>query len=300
MQRRLRILPLALCAGIVAVSAAAAPLIVASAQQQVQYTVTSHADIPGMGILKMFGAKGAGSTSTTTTISANRERIDDSSGTSEITQCDLKRVIHLDNNAKTYWSATFAEIQAYEQQAMQQAASRMQAQPQHTPSGTAPPPIQGSGSVTISTNVVNDPQTQTLFGMTAHHEILTITVSDNGTGQCPSGSMTMTNDEWYVPKVISFYCPLPKPPIPPMPRGGIPHGNPMSNPCFSRFQAEAKGKAESGPHFALKQTSTMDFGGYKITSHEDVTQYQVMPYNASFFDVPAGYSQVSPPQMGGH
>ena len=149
----------------------------------------------------------------------------------------------------------------------------------------------------VSVNTVKDPQTKTIFGMTAHHVITTFTGTSTGTGECPSGTMTMTSDEWYVPNVVRFSCPLPRPPMaamPSMPQGGSPRG---ANPCFGKFQIEASGKAASSDRFALKQSTTMDMG-FKFTTHEDVTQYQVMPYDPSAFNVPAGYAQVSPPSTG--
>jgi len=288
-----RSLVFGLCAGLLAVAAASSPRVVAGAQQQIQYTRTSHVDMPG--IFRLFG--GGKAESTTTTVSATRQRTDNSNGTSDIVQCDLKRLIHLDNNAKTYYSVTFAQAEAAMAAAMARASAAAASQ-QHGTTAT-PAPIQGSGAFTLSLTTVNDPQTQTMFGMTAHHVIETITGTASGTGQCPSGTMSMTNDEWYVSKVVSLSCPLPRPPVPVLPAmpGGA-HG-PGANPCFGQFQAQAQGKAASGNRFALKQTSTLDMGGgFKLTTHDDVTQYQVTPYDPSFFDVPAGYTQTSPPAMG--
>lgn len=290
MRGRLHPLPIALCSGLVAVLAAGFPLLVSSAQQQVQYTVSTHADLPR--IICMFG--GCKSESETITVSNSRQRTD-KGGTSEIIECDLKRFVHLDNNAKTYYVLTFDQERAAMEAAMNRARGMQQQQQQS--SGATPAPIHGSGGFTLSVNTVNDPQTQMMFGMTAHHVITTITGTSTGTGECPNGTMSLTSDEWYVPKAVSFSCPLPRPPLaalPPMPQGG---GGGRTNPCFGRFSIEATGKAHSGNTFALKTTTTMDMG-MKITTHEDVTQYQVMPYDPSAFNVPAGYTQVSPPPMG--
>jgi len=290
MQRRLRFLSIALAAGAAALIAAVMPLLVQSSPpQQVQYTKTTSVHLPG--IMSMFGGKPSNET---TTVSATRKRTD-SGSTSEIYQCDLKRVIHLDNNAKTYYVMTFDQMRA-EMAAMQ---AQMQAQMAQRGSQTAPPasmaPIQGSGGLTLSVNTVNDPNTQQIFGMTAHHVTETITGTTTGTGQCPSGTLSMTNDEWYVPNPITFSCPLPRPPTammpPKMPQGG---GRPQTNPCLSSFQVQASGKAHSEDRFALKQDTTIDIG-VKMTTHEEVTKYVVGPYDPSAFDIPAGYSQVQPP-----
>ena len=290
MQRRLRFLSVALAAGAAALIAAVIPLLVQSAPpQQIQYTKTTSVHMPG--IMSMFAGK---PTSETTTVSTTRKRTD-SGSTSEIFQCDLKRVIHLDNNAKTYYIMTFEQMKA----AMDAAAAQMRAQMAQHGYPTPPPaassaPIQGSGGLTISVNTVNDPNTQQIFGMTAHHVTETITGTATGTGQCPNGTMTMTSDEWYVPNPVTFSCPLPRPNIPVMAPPNMPQGGGARNPCFGSFQVQASGKAHSEDRFALKQDTTIDLG-FKMTTHEEVTKYVVGPYDPSAFDVPAGYSQVQPP-----
>jgi hypothetical protein len=293
MQRRLRPLPFALAAGVVAVIAAAVPLFASglAPNTQLVYTRTSKAVMPGVMSMFMHG----GGSSETTSISATRERTDDGS-TSQIVQCDLKRFIHLDNNAKTYYIMTFDQMKAAVQAEEAQAAAEMKAHGYATappaPSGS---PIQGSGGLTISVNTVNDPNTQQMFGMTAHHITETITGTATGTGQCPNGTLTMTNDEWYVPTPVTFSCPIsmPRPQMPVMAPPPGQHGG-GANPCFGSFQMQASGKAHTEDRFALKQDTTLDLG-VKITTHEEITKYQIGPYDASLFEPPAGYSQVPIP-----
>ncbi len=295
MQRRLRFLSFALCAGVVAIVAAAVPLIAATpAPTQLQYTRTSQAKMPGA--MSMFVHPKA--ESTTTTIGPSRERMDSPDNTSQIIQCDLKRIIHLDNNAKTYYAMTFAQIQAQMNAAAQQYQHQMNSttpNPHPAPAST----IQGSGGLTISVTTVNDPNTQQILGMTAHHVTETITGTANGNGQCPNGTLTMINDEWYIPNPVTFSCPMARPVMPAMPPPPAQHGGgPAANPCLGSFQMQASGKARTEDRFALRQDTTLDLG-VKITTHEEVTKYATQPYDPSFFDVPSGYTQVQPPQMGG-
>jgi hypothetical protein len=292
MQRRLRPLPFALFAGVVAVIAAATPFYASGAlapNTQLVYTKTTSAKLPGM--LSMLGGK---PTSETHAISAQRERTDNGN-TSQIMQCDLKRVVTMDNSAKTYYIMTFEQMKAAMQAAMAQAYAKAGMSPPPTQAPGPQPSIQGSGGITLSVNTVNDPNTQQMFGMTAHHVTETITGTANGTGQCPNGTMTMTNDEWYIPNDIKFSCPLPRPQMPAMPKmpGGGP-GGASRNPCLGTFNVQATGKAHTEDRFALKQDTTIDLG-VKITTHEEVTKYQVGPYDATLFEPPAGYTQVPPP-----
>jgi hypothetical protein len=294
MQRRLRPLPFALSAGIVAVIAAALPFYASGAlapNTQLVYTKTTKAVMPGAMSLFVHD-KGS---SETTSISSSRERTD-SGATSQIVQCDLKRFIRIDNNAKTYYIMTFDQMKAAVQAEEAQAAAEMKAHGYPTaPPAPSSSPIQGSGGLTISVNTVNDPNTQQMFGMTAHHITETITGTANGNGQCPNGTLTLTNDEWYVPTPVTFSCPIsmPRPQVPAMAPPPAGHGGP-GNPCLGSFQAQATGKARTEDRFALKQDTTIDLG-VKITTHEEVTKYQVGPYDASLFDAPAGYSQVPLP-----
>ena len=290
MQRRLRFLSIALTAGGAAVIVAAIPLLVQSyPPQQIQYTTVTRADLPG--IMKMFARNTT--TTETITVSPSRKRTD-SGDTSDIVQCDLKRVVHLDNKNKTYYAMTFAEIQAQMQQALQNMPKNYSPAP-----ATSMAPIKGSGSIALDLSTQEDPQTQTILGMTAHHVKSTITGKSTGTGDCPNFSASMSMDEWYVPNEVRFSCPIPTLAMMPHGPGGPPGGNPMGgNPCFGQFQVQAKGKSHTEDRFPLKLDSTMDFGGFKMTTHEEVTKYDKSPYNASFFDVPPGYSQVQPPSSG--
>jgi hypothetical protein len=305
MLRRLPLLPIALFAGIVTVIAAAFPLYASDAPTtQIKYTKTTSMDLPK--IAQMF-LHHAGSSSTTYTLANGNGRVDEGD-TSTITQCDLKRIIHLDNKARTYYVATFDEMM--NQQAAETRAAMAGGaghQPTPNPKATATPQIKGSGSVNVSVSEVPDDQTQTLFGMVAHHLVSTVTMTITGTGDCKSGSMQMVSDQWWVPNELPAACPLPiKPMVPP--QGGAPPGAPQgaSNPCVSNFSAIGTMRAHPQNRFILKETMTMAIGNPSqpngppssktgVTMHDDVTTYQKTPYDASLFQVPAGYTQVQPP-----
>lgn len=294
MQRRLRFLTFALTAGFIAVFAAALPMLATGAMApatQIQYVTSTRVDLPG--IVKMF-MHGAGSTSETKTVSSIRTR-DDNGDTSTIVACDLKRVIHLDNKAKTYYSLTFDEM-VQQMLAVQKAmASKVRGMQTPPPSGTMPP-IKGSGDITLSVSDQPDGQTKTILGMTAHHDVETLSVKGTGTGDCASFSGSMTTEQWYIPNELpTLACSLPMPPaLANMPRPGAPP-NPMAgNPCMSKFNVEAHAKSHAD-RFALQESVTMNLGGGHFTTHTDITSYTKMPYDPKFFDVPAGYTQIQPP-----
>jgi len=294
MQRRLRCLSLSLVAGVLAVIAAALPLVVQSSPpQQIQYVKVTRTDVPGM--MRMFVHNT--SSTATVTVSSSRQRTDSGDETSDIIQCDLKRIVHLDNKNKTYYAMTFEQMQAAMQQAMQNMPKAKSYAP---PPPASAAPIKGAGSITLSMNTREDPQTQTILGMTAHHVTTTIAGASTGSGDCPNFSASLQTDEWYIPNEVSFSCPVPMPPMMPRAPGGPAGGNPMAgNPCFGQFQVQANGKARTADRFPLKQDVTMDFGGFKFTTHEEVTKYAKSPYDPAYFDVPAGYTQIPPPGVQG-
>jgi hypothetical protein len=298
MPRRLNLLPFALCAGLAAVIAAAVPLFASvlptQTPTQIRYTKTTSIEMPKA--IQMF-MHHAGSTSTTTTIAGERARIDEGD-TSTITECDLQRVIHLDNKAKTYWTASFDDMMKQMQAMMKQAQSQ-QPMAHPSPQGT-PQQIKGTGDITFSVSEIPDDQTQTLFGMTAHHLINTVTMTAKGTGDCPNFSMTIKSDQWWVPNELPKACPLPvRPPGPPQGAGGPPQGGGQQNPCMSKFGMQAQLKAHPANRFVLKDTTTTSIGSSSGSAsfpvHEDVTAYATTPFDATVFDIPAGYTQVPPP-----
>src|SRR5580704_12507441 len=149
MQRRLRFLSFALFAGFGALVVAALPLFGATPPPtQLQYTVSSKVAMPGA--MSLFVHPKA--TSVTTTIGPTRKRVDDdSNNTSQILQCDTKRIIHVDNTAKTYWSMTFDQMKAAMAASEAQLAAQMKGRtPPPAQSGPAQPPIEGSGGLTLS------------------------------------------------------------------------------------------------------------------------------------------------------
>lgn len=298
MERRQRALPIFLIAGFVAVLATALPLFsssLASPPMQIRYTKVTSVKMPG--IMRMF-ARGAGAPTTETlTIGPTRVRTDNGD-TSQILQCDLKRIVHLDNKAKTYWVKTFDQMMTDMQNALKSAQQKMKtASPQPQATATT---LKGSGGMTIDVNDQPDSQTQTILGMTAHHIVETLTMKYAGTGDCKgTGELTFKTDQWYIPNEIQApACPI----VPRFtPAGGPPAGAGGPNmPCMANFRAQAGSHTHPADRFVLKEDLSMSMpGGAPLGgfgTHEEVTAYQKMAYDPALMDVPAGYAQVQAPQ----
>jgi hypothetical protein len=255
-----------------------------NAGEELQYVTTTSMNLPGF--LKMIMGHKGDQPATTTTISTSRTRRDDGRGTSQIVECDLRRIITIDNNAKTYSVVDFDD----EMKQVAAALARAQAQAK----AATPPPVttktNGTGHTTISFDEKPDDQTQVIAGLTAHHAVDTITISTQGTGDCPNFSQSMTEDVWFAPSPVKMSCPTKLAPPPAMPTGMGQSGSP----CAQNLMLQANSVKSAQPRLLLK--STMSLGGQKagmtFTTTTLVTSLKTQPYDPAFFDIPAGYTKV--------
>jgi hypothetical protein len=260
-------------AGIVAIVLAAnAPRALGSGDA-LQYVTNSTVQLPG--ILKMFGGGKNTSSTSTTTISAQRTRHDDGKGNTVIVQCDLKRVVNIDDNTKTYTVLNFDDMMNAMTAALKEAQSK---------TGSPAPKINGTGNMTFSFDEKPDDQTQTIAGMTAHHAIDTLTMTSTGTGDCPNASFSMAMDVWYAPSPIKMSCPMKLP-------SAAPSGH-AANPCMQNMMVQASNMRGSQGRIPLKTTMSIPMGPMTMTTTEEVTSVKTIPYDPSFFDVPAGYMKI--------
>jgi hypothetical protein len=260
-----------IAAGVVAVVTAAPAAHALGGGEEVQYVTTTSVQLPG--ILKMFGHKPADST-TTTTISATRTRHDDGNGMSTIVQCDLRRIVSINDNTKTYTAVDFDDMMKSMSNAMAQAQAK---------SGNTSTTVNGTGTTTITFDEKPDDQTQTIAGMTAHHAVDTITMSMQGTGDCPSGSQTMTMDVWYAPSPVKMSCPT---------KLAAPQSMGNRSPCMQNMMIQANNMRSSQARIPLKTTMNFAMGPMSMGTTSTVTSVKTMPYDPSYFDVPAGYTKV--------
>jgi hypothetical protein len=260
-----------IAAGVVAVLTAAPAAHALGGGEEVQYVTSTSVQLPG--ILKMFAHKPADS-ETTTTISATRTRHDDGNGTSTIVQCDLRRIVTINDNTKTYTAVDFDDMMKQLSTAMSQAQAN---------AGNSSTKINGTGNTTITFDEKPDSQTQTIAGMTAHHAVDTITMSMQGTGDCPSGSQTMTMDVWYAQSPVKMSCPM---------KMAAPQNMGHGSPCMQNMMVQANNMRSSQARINLKTTMNFAMGPMSMGTSSTVTSIKTMPYDPSFFDVPAGYTKV--------
>lgn len=210
-----------------------------------------------------------------------RSRQDRADGTSLIVQCDLQRSLVVDPMTKTYYAVSFDD-----------AARNFVATISGIQKTFAPlmPQIHGSSTVKVTATEQADQRTRLIAGQKAHHVTQTITMHITGTGDCPTGTMQMTSDEWYTNNPLDPYCPL-VPVQDPSTLTNAVQGLPMAA-CMGNIRAAADAKVASTKRFPLDQTTEL---GPLGKTHTLTSAFAVQPYDPSLFDAPAGYAQVAPP-----
>ena len=214
------------------------------------------------GFLKQANA--GGGFSMTTTMSSQRTRIDVLNSTT-LVQCDLRRIVVLNNDAKTYTAESFDDLAPtnFVSSALAQAAS----------SGhNGPAPVE---------------KTETIAGMTAHQEVETMSLG--------AGGMTKTQETWYGEFSIPDQCnPTAASATNSSSSTQMPHIRvPLR--VVGKLNMPGLSNLPSPPPGAPANTPTMPDLAALLTTRYETTSVKEIPYEASYFDVPSGYTQVPLP-----
>jgi hypothetical protein len=263
----------------------AAQLIAAKVQQKLSQ---------GMAHQMKMGVTEVQSEAVTTTVSTLRRRIDDGNITI-LVQCDLGRLVTIDNTAHTYFVKTFDELAAEGAAAVATDASGKDAQ--STDCKTPKAAVEHS----------SDDQTDTIAGMTAHHKTETTIYTfppgcmpkpDKANGVPDMSQQKWTTERWYATSDVPNQCALPV------------AGNDRDSQAAStveiplriirkvdmgQMQSQLEAQLKSMPPNPYMQSS----GVLDVISHlsdmltftTETQSVKQVTYDASSFDLPAGYTQ---------
>ncbi|MFZ0062326.1 MAG: hypothetical protein WAL47_09840 [Pyrinomonadaceae bacterium] len=189
-----------------------------------------------------------------------------------ITQCDLKRTIQINDAMRKYVITPMQTIEA------------MNTTPRTT-SATPPAESGRRGGLVKYTTTVNDTgERKEMFGFTARH-IKSSLLIESSTDACSPMNQRMETDGWYIDLTFSFDCNLGVPQVgrPPLPQGG----------CRDEIVAKQIGSGRKG--YPLSETTTMygPDGRAVFTSTKEVLDLSRDPLDAALFDVPAGYAETT-------
>lgn len=192
-----------------------------------------------------------------------------------ITQCDLKRRIHLNDRKQLYMIEPFDTPEP-------SVAPTRSTQP------VAKGPTKKGGTVTMSFSVRDTGERKTMFGLQARHLIVSQEMESSPDSCGGPGKMKTEFDGWYVDFTADFSCPTSAPPQMP--------GRTPKPDCLDRVVMKAAGTAPKG----LMLEGTMKMygadGSVQMTQTTETLELSRSPLDAALFDIPLGYKQASSSQ----
>jgi len=190
-----------------------------------------------------------------------------------ITQCDLKRTIQINDSSRKYM------ITPMESDDSGGAGGGGNVGPA-TAGGTS----RRGGVVTMIVNTTDTGERKEMFGFTARH-LKRTTMMQSSPDACQQQKMKIETDGWYINLEYGLNCGGSGSERPPQMGRTAPQG------CRDRYQFQRTGPANLG--FALIETTTMygDDDQSMFSSSKEVVELTRQPQDAALFDVPAGYTE---------
>jgi hypothetical protein len=206
----------------------------------------------------------------TTLIKGKRQRSESMNGASvSLTQCDLRRSVQINPNAKTYMVTPFPETST--------TTTR--------PTSTGKPGEVTKGGVVTSTITVKDTgERKQMFGYTARHLIITIETASSPDA-CNKTNMKMQQDGWYIDAEFALDCDYGY--------AGGGYFNNGSGGCKDTYQVKNVGTGKRGYPVYEKMTMFDESGKETYTMVNEVVELSKATLEASLFDVPGDYRQVT-------
>jgi hypothetical protein len=216
------------------------------------------------------------SMTSTTYIKGTRQRTE-GIGYTIIYQCDLKRMIQLNDKTRTYLITPLDKGSASGGAGSQSAGSR----------------TRRGGVITYTTTSTDTGERKEMLGLTAKH-IKSKTVIAASEGACTPMNMEMETDGWYVSLPGNFNCQT---------DAAAPMFPTEQSECVDEYHYKTEGVVNTG--YPLMTTTRMKFNtgadepSMNIpasTSTQEVVDISKSPLDASLFEIPAGYREVKTAQ----
>ena len=176
-------------------------------------------------------------------------------------QCDLKRMVQINNNTCTYYIAPTAS--------------------ETTPAALAASSGRHGGHVTVSSNVTDTGERRQMFGHTARHLKIHMTM-EASPNSCARTNTRMDTDGWYIDVAPALDCAVKAVPTRPSGRG--------SSDCQDDYTIKSTGSGRPG--FPVLVTTSIDGGGNAITMTQETVELTSAALDPALFEVPAGYREV--------
>jgi hypothetical protein len=223
--------------------------------------------------LKVTTKTGVGgyNTQSVTYIKGARQRMEQGSGSAMIYQCDLKRIIQLNDNSRTFM------IMPLDEQGETAEANNNEPEQKQTVK------TRRGGVVTFTITTTDTGERKEMFGFTARH-IKTVMTKDATANACDPTKMHIETDGWYIDLQYGLYCSSDKPVVPRQPTTIKPD-------CVDEVRYKQVGGGKAG--YPLILTTTI-FGddNRQFTTTMEVTDFSTGTLDASLFEHPSNYREV--------
>ena len=237
--------------------------IAAGAQTRPQARTTASPD------LKVRTKSGDNDRGSTMYFKGTRQRMEHEGG-AMLFQCDLKRMVQVNDQAKTYLIMPF---DADNMMGMMADATPTQSQPTQTRRG---------GVVTQTYTITDTQERKQMFGYTARR-IKTSMVSESSPDACSPDKSRMETDGWYIDLPFNYSCSSDRPAAPRRTQRVRPE-------CEDEHRFKQIGTGKLG--FPVLVTTTFyDNNGRPTTSTMEVVELSRATLDPALFEVPAGYKE---------
>lgn len=192
---------------------------------------------------------------------------------STVRQCDLRRTIMINDQARKYFVMPDGSDAAAGDGGMAPTVAGANMPRTETRRG---------GVVNLTNTITDTGERKQMFGFTARR-IKTSTVKEASPDACDKGNQKVETDGWYIDFRFEFYCPTDRKKVA---TPGI-----VSRPdCEDEVRVRSIGKAKLG--FPVFTTTTVYGPDGQVTSTviNEVMELSMAPLAAELFDVPVGYT----------
>jgi hypothetical protein len=212
----------------------------------------------------------------TTYIKGKRQRSEMMNGTMvNITQCDLRRGLQINPATQTYMVNPFT------------VSTETTTKPASA-SVDANGVVQAGGTVTMTVTIRDTGERKQMFGFTARHLIITTEMASSPDA-CSKTKMKMETDGWYIDFESQFDCGDSSQ------YSGYRNGG--KGGCQDKYIVKNTGSGKRG-YPVYEKTTMFDDGGKETMSYvNEVVELSKATLDASLFDVPQGYKEVSDPSQ---
>ena len=238
---------------------------------------------PGVRMTTAY-TQGAQVSQNTAYLQGPRQRVE-FPGVVTLEQCDLKRSVLLNVDAKRYRVQPYPEpapataapaADALDPQAA--AMAQMMAQGQK--------PQQRGGVITFTTNLIDTLERQQMFGLEARR-IKTVIVKQSSPSACDKSPLRIEVDGWYVDLPEQTACA--RPAAPPPAKSADPAV------CTDAIQTQVAGDVRLGFPVKLVTATTTGEGNRAetATTEQEVTALEITRLNRELFDVPPDFAEAN-------